>query len=164
MEPSDLVELEAIKRLKYAYMRCVDQKRWDDLAELLTDDVVARYSAGKYAKNGADAVIEWMRSTMDHDAFHSSHRANHPEIEFVSDVEATGTWTLDDTVIDTAQGFTMRGSGFYDDRYRKIDGRWLIAETGYKRTWEDFELRSGGSGPKLTASWWTTGGASKLES
>jgi len=29
MTPADLVEIELIKRLKYKYMRCLDQKRWD---------------------------------------------------------------------------------------------------------------------------------------
>jgi hypothetical protein len=30
--PDDLVEVEAIKRLKYRYMRCLDQKLWDEMA------------------------------------------------------------------------------------------------------------------------------------
>ena len=28
----DLQEIESIKRLKYKYMRCIDEKRWDDVA------------------------------------------------------------------------------------------------------------------------------------
>jgi hypothetical protein len=30
MTPADLVEIELIKRLKYKYMRCLDQKKWDE--------------------------------------------------------------------------------------------------------------------------------------
>ena len=40
MTPADLVEIELIKRLKYRYMRCLDQKLWDEMAETLTDDLV----------------------------------------------------------------------------------------------------------------------------
>mgnify|MGYP003346079516 FL=1 len=38
MTPEDLVELEAIKRLKYAYFRNLDLKQWDDIALLFTPD------------------------------------------------------------------------------------------------------------------------------
>ncbi len=34
MTPDELVEIEAIKRLKYAYSRCLDTKAWDELATL----------------------------------------------------------------------------------------------------------------------------------
>ena len=33
-ELTRLVETEAIKRLKYKYMRCIDQKLWDELSIL----------------------------------------------------------------------------------------------------------------------------------
>ena len=33
--PIDLHELEAIKRLKYKFLRCLDQMRWDEIATWL---------------------------------------------------------------------------------------------------------------------------------
>ena len=36
MTPEDLVEIELIKRLKYKYARCLDQKLWDEIAECFT--------------------------------------------------------------------------------------------------------------------------------
>ena len=39
-------EIEAIKQLKYKYVRCVDCKMWDDLAECFTEDAVTNYAAG----------------------------------------------------------------------------------------------------------------------
>jgi len=163
MTPDDLLEIEAIKRLKYAYLRCLDQKNWDELATLLTEDAVARYSAGKYSYDGRDAIVQWLRDAMGAETFHSSHRGTHPEIELVSSDEATGVWALDDTVIETGYDVTIRGAAFYTDRYRKVDGRWLIAETGYQRSFEEIQPRDGSSPPTLTASWWATGGASSLE-
>ncbi|MDH3706616.1 MAG: nuclear transport factor 2 family protein [Acidimicrobiia bacterium] len=163
MTPDDLLEIEAIKRLKYAYLRCLDQKNWDELATLLTEDAVARYSAGKYSHDGRDAIVGWLREAMGAETFHSSHRCTHPEIELLSSDEATGVWALDDTVIETSYDVTIRGAAFYTDRYRKVDGRWLIAETGYKRSFEEIQPRDGASAPTLTASWWATGGQSSLE-
>jgi len=61
MTPADLVEIELIKRLKYRYMRCLDQKLWDEMAETLADDAVASYSAGKYEFEGKDAILEFFR-------------------------------------------------------------------------------------------------------
>ena len=44
MTPEDLVEMELIKRLKYAYMRCIDQKLWAELRTLFVDDAVVAYN------------------------------------------------------------------------------------------------------------------------
>lgn len=161
MTPEDLIELEAIKRLKYAYFRCVDQKRWDELATLLTHDVVARYGGGKVELSGRDAVVDWLRTTMAAETLHTSHRGGHPEIDLAGE-EAQGTWAFDDTVIETGFEVTIRGAGFYEDRYRKVDGAWRICETGYKRTFEELQPRDGASPPSLTASWWSTDGTSSL--
>ena len=52
---TDLHELEAIKRLKYKYLRCLDQKLWDEIGALFTADATCSYSGGKYAFAGRDA-------------------------------------------------------------------------------------------------------------
>ena len=52
MTPADLVEIERITQLKHRYQRCLDLKRWDEIAECFTADAVASYSAGKYAFEG----------------------------------------------------------------------------------------------------------------
>ena len=40
-------DLEAIKRVKYRYLRALDTKHWADFADTLTDDVVGNYGSGK---------------------------------------------------------------------------------------------------------------------
>lgn len=161
--PADLVEIEAIKRVKYAYARCLDTKQWDDLAELVTDDVEASYSAGAYAFNGRDALLEFLRSSMGSETFHSSHHMHHPEIDLTGPDTATGIWALEDVVIDTTWNITVRGASFYTDTYRKgTDGRWRIATTAYKRTYEELQPRGNVEGLRLTASLWATGGRSEL--
>lgn len=163
MTPDDLVELEAIKRLKYAYLRCLDQKRWDELATLFTDDATASYGGGAYTFEGRDAVVGFITSAMGAETMLSSHRVTQPEIDLLSDDRARGVWALDDTVVETAAQVTIRGAAFYDDTYVKRDGRWLIEHTGYKRTYEEIQGRNPGDGPTLTASWWATEGRSQLQ-
>jgi len=39
----DLVALEEIRQVKHRYLRCVDLKLWDDLADTFTQDATADY-------------------------------------------------------------------------------------------------------------------------
>ena len=164
MTPEDLVELEAIKRLKYAYARCLDLKLWDEIAGLFTEDAVAAYSGGGYTFEGRDAIVDFLTRSMGAETFHSSHKMHHPEIDLTSATTATGTWALDDIVIDTQWNITIRGASFYTDEYVKDpdDGRWRISRTAYKRSFEELQPRGNVEGLTLTASWWATGGRSTL--
>lgn len=162
MDVDDLIAFEEIKRVKYAYFRCLDQKLWDEMTALFTEDATAAYSGGKYRYDGRTAIIEFMRANMSRDAFHTSHRVHHPELELVSATEATGVWAMEDVNVDTEYDFYLTGAGFYEDRYVKENGRWLIAHTGYKRTFETMMPMSTNK-VGVTASWWTTDGQSILE-
>lgn len=163
MTPEDLVEIEAIKRLKYRYLRCLDQKLWDDLVDVFTPDAIAAYSGGKYTYEGRDAILAFLRDAMGAETFHSSHRCHHPEIDLTGPTTATGVWALDDVVVMTDWDLTVRGAAFYSDEYVKTDDGWKIARTGYKRTYEEIQPRGNVEGLRLTASWWTTGGQSELD-
>ena len=162
MTPADLVEIELIKRLKYKYMRCLDQKRWDEMGDCFVDDAVAEYSGGKYTYEGRDAILDFFRAAMGSTSFLSSHRVHHPEIDLTSATTATGTWALEDVVVDATRDFSLRGAAFYTDEYVKADGAWRIRRTSYLRSFEEIQMRSQWTPPNLTASWWDTGGQSQL--
>jgi SnoaL-like domain len=159
----DLIEIEEIKRLKYRYIRCLDQKLWDEMGTCFVDDAVALYSGGKYRYEGRAAIIEFLSRSMGADTFHSSHRVHQPEIDLTSATTATGTWAMDDVVVMTDWQLTVRGAAFYTDEYVKVDDAWKIAMTGYKRTYEEIQPRGPVEGLQLTASWWTTGGVSSID-
>ncbi len=160
MTPGDLVEIEQIHQLKYRYVRFIDQKRWDDLAALFTADATASYGGGAVQLSGREAIMEFLTGTMSDESMLTSHKVHQPEITLTGPDEATGIWALDDIVILGELRMTVRGSSFYDDRYVRQDGAWRIAHTSYKRMFEELEPRP--ESIELTASWWGTGGRSKL--
>jgi bile-acid 7alpha-dehydratase len=160
--PEDLVEIEAIKRLKYLYARCLDQKLWDEIGGCFTADAVAAYSGGGYTFEGREAIVDFLRRSMGAESFHSSHKMHNPEIDLTGPDTASGIWALDDVVIDQQWDITIRGASFYEDDYVKRDGRWMMQRTSYKRVFEELQPRGNVEGLKLTASWWSTGGRSSL--
>lgn len=150
---SELAEIEAIKRLKYRYMRCLDLKRWDEMEECFTEDASAAYHGGKYAFEGRDRILDFFRRAMPAEMI-TAHHVHHPEIELTSETTATGVWALEDTVIHTGQQVTIRGAAFYRDEYVKRDGRWRIRSTGYERLYEEVQSRVDVPGLRLTANRW----------
>jgi hypothetical protein len=156
---ADLIDIEAIKQLKYRYARFLDLKQWDDLRGLFVDDAVCDYSGGKYHQEGADAIVAWIKKGMGAETFLSSHKMHHPEITLTGSHTAVGVWALDDRVIMTDLKLAVRGASFYEDRYVKLDGDWKIAYTSYRRVYEEIEPRPD---LNITASWWATDGQSSL--
>ena len=161
MDVEQLIAIEEIKRLKYAYLRCLDQKDFAGLHDLFTDDATAAYSGGRYVYEGRDAIVSFISTNMGREAFHSSHRVHHPEIDVDGD-RATATWALDDVVVDADWDFILVGAAFYEDAYLRTADGWRITHTGYRRSFEFVLPTSSIEGYSLTASWWATGGQSSL--
>ena len=88
MTPDDLVDIELIKRLKYKYARCLDQKLWTEIADCFTADARAAYSGGNYSFEGRDAIVDFLSRSMGAETFHSSHKMHHPEIDLTETVKA----------------------------------------------------------------------------
>ena len=61
MTPDDLVEIEQIKRLKYRYLRCLDQKLWDELEDCFEPEATASYGGGAYVHDGRDPILDFIR-------------------------------------------------------------------------------------------------------
>ncbi len=141
MTPGDLVEIEAIKRLKYRYVRLIDTKGWDELAALFVSDATANYSDGKYSFTGRDAIMAFLRDSMSSANMLTSHKVHQPEIELIGTDTAAATWALDDVVVHLDYSLTIRGAAFYRDEYVKVDGEWRIKHTGYERVYEEMEPR-----------------------
>src|ERR1700757_317396 len=104
----DLAVLEDIRQLKYRYLRCVDQKRWDEMAGVFTADATVDYGTRVYGKPlklaGRDEIIAFFRANLGPEII-TVHAAGQPEI-----------------TVDGCEGGAA--------------GAWGIAHTGYVRTYE----------------------------
>lgn len=149
-----VADIEAIKRLKYRYLRHLDLKEWDALAECFTEDASVAYADGQFSFSGRAAIMQFLRQALSAPTKITSHRCHQPEIDFSGPTAATATWALDDIVIDTEAGFTLRGAAFYSDTYVKVGDDWKIQSTGYHRIFEEVEARSDTPSLRLTANHW----------
>jgi hypothetical protein len=140
MDPvEELRAIEEIRQVKYCYLRCVDLKLWEEIAEVFTADATVDYGTMVYGQplkiSGRDRIVEFFRTKLGPDII-TVHSAGQPEIT-VDGATARGTWSFEDTVIATEHRVVITGAAFYRDRYeRGGDGRWRIAHTGYVRTYE----------------------------
>ena len=139
MDLVDLVTLEEIRQLKYRYLRYVDQKLWDEMADVFTSGATVDYGTRALGEPlklaGRDEIIAFFRANLGPEII-TVHAAGQPEITVDGDT-ATGRWRFEDKVIATEHRVLITGAAFYQDRYeRGADGAWRIAHTGYVRTYE----------------------------
>ena len=138
-----LLDLEALKRLKYAYVRCMTLAQWDELETLLAPDVTTSYSDGKYVFSGRDQLMGFLRGSHGaQSALRGQWQVGHPEIDFQGDDRATGRWLMHHYNIDKGRGTGEQQYAYYHDEYRRRDGRWVIQTTGYQRVLEEHWSRA----------------------
>jgi hypothetical protein len=156
VDVAELLEIELIKQLKYRYMRCVDQKLWQEIVGCFTVDATVAYDGGRYQFVGRDAIVEFLSRSMSERKL-TSHRVHQPEIRLDGPARATGTWAMEDAVMDLPDRRTIRGAGFYDDVYVKLDDEWKIASTGYQRTYVELHAVERRAGYEPAPAWWFAG-------
>jgi hypothetical protein len=136
-----LSDIEEIKRLRAAYFRCLDTANIEELAGLLTEDFSCLCLGGDYEYK-AESKSEFL--TMTEDSFHqeivTQHNGHGPEIDLIDDERATGVVYFHDQVYHFRSKEFLMGTGIYRDRYRKVDGRWLIEYGMYERVYELTEI------------------------
>ncbi len=153
-------EIEAIKRLKYRYARCLDLKLWEEMRSCFTEDAACAYDSGKYSFSGREQIVDFLRSALGSSPRISCHHVHQPEIDLTGRSTAVGIWALEDLVIDTAVELVVRGAAYYRDEYAKGGNEWKIRFTGYERTFEEVFSRADIASLRLTANRWSPGGKS----
>ena len=137
--------IEEIKRLKYRYVRCIDCKLWDELSECFAEDAVTSYAGGQYSFEGRENILAFLKEALPPTMI-TMHQCFHPEIEITSETTAKGSWGFHDYLIELKENTSLRGYAYYQDEYVKVDGKWKIKSTGYRRifeeTWSRAELPS----------------------
>lgn len=132
-----LMDMEAIKQTKHAYFRCIDTANWEELGAICHPDLKVHYIGGGYEYRMASRE-EFLGAMQQ--AFHSEavgrHNGMMPEIQMLSDSEATGIWYLYDHFWSLNANHLTHGTALYWDRYVKVDGQWVIKSTNYRRIYQ----------------------------
>lgn len=155
----NLEALEEIRQAKYRYLRCVDLKLWDEIADVFTENATASYGTPAMGEKidlaGREAILDFLRTNMGPGII-SVHHASQPEIRIGDRGDtAEGTWCFEDRIIATEYNVVIQGAAFYEDRYEKgADGKWRIAHTGYQRTYEAMMSTDDIPSFKITANRW----------
>ncbi len=137
-----LVELEAIYRLKARYHRGQDLKDWVGWADVWTEDATLKFD-GAVSTGGADGKtappLHGRQTIVDYVSnvfipVQSVHHSHMPEIDFLSDTEAQGLWAMQDIMDHDRPDRDVHAHGHYHETYRKeADGQWRIASSHLTR-------------------------------
>ncbi|MEN3975877.1 nuclear transport factor 2 family protein [Emcibacter sp. SYSU 3D8] len=137
MTIEELLEIEEIKQLRIMYSHYFDGSQIDDLAALFTEDAVCEFTED-YGGNwvGRDTIrANYAKFANAERPFSFMHANTNPWIRILSPTEANGRWYLLDLALGEGQENPLGLFGVYDDVYRKVDGKWLIARTRIDFLW-----------------------------
>ena len=123
-----LHRLEAIveiKELTAKYCWHVSRKEGDAIVDLFTQDgILDGSTAGMGVISGRRALLDFYKQSVTDGEESLPFIHNH--VIKVSGEDATGTCALEARF--TRNGRSITAAGFYEDTYRRVDGRWLFAE------------------------------------
>lgn len=138
----ELAAIEAIKQCKARYWRAIDSKDFDLLETVMADHVpfdtsLSTWDPVKGQHPLLPAKTEPSRSLAEvsrnarkimGEGVQSAHMGHIPEVSIESDRTARAYFPFEDRVL--FNGFAaFDGYGYYDDRFEKIDGHWLIVSS-----------------------------------
>ena len=138
-----LEDIEAIRKLKARYFRCLDKKMWDELTACFTEDAVLAEHERNINLQGAKPIIEFLRQGLGPDHLITVHQGHNSEIEITSDTTARGTWALYSSLFNSQVNKGSRGWGVYEDEYAKEKGEWKIESTTISRLFTEKIRREG---------------------
>ena len=135
-----LKDIEEIRMLKHAYFRGIDSADLPLLRSLMHPEVTVHFIGGGYEWKlaGREQYLEAIGNNFNSEVI-AQHNGHHPEIRLVSPTEAEGTWYLHDNFYNLREKLYTTGTAFYRDRYVKVEGKWLLRSTEYKRHYEIVE-------------------------
>ena len=128
-EIQKLKDVAEIERLKFNYWDSMDRKDWKRFAEVFTEDFHwDSSSCNGVVSDGRDAIVAGISAYMP-EHFRSCHQGHQHWIEITGPDTAKGAWVLRDNLYNCKTNAQFWGRGFYEDEYKKIDGKWYISKT-----------------------------------
>ena len=144
-----LADIEAIKKLKHRYLRCLDTKRWDEIKQCLAADVEASFMGGAMQFHGRDELMKFYVDALPATRI-TAHMGHHPEIEVSGEDSASGTWAVQTYLIDSDFNISLNGVSIFNEQYAREEGGWKIKSMYCYRTFEEMSSRGDMESLKLT--------------
>lgn len=155
--PDALLAIEEIRHLRARYFQTLDEKDWRAWEALFTEGAIMDFS-GEIPHQIRDPRE---REALPDDAFRfeggpaaaaafethlancvTVHHGHNPQVTLTGPDTATGLWAMWDCLDYGDELF--QGYGHYRERYRRVDGRWLIEHlvlTRVRTVWQPVEHR-----------------------
>lgn len=131
-----LEALEAIQRLKHRYLNACDLKQVETIRDCFAaGDILIDYGPIGVFRD-RDSFVALYQDLACQPRVIDLHHGSNPEIDLLSEDEAVARWALCYFNLDGETGATRQLGGFYQDRYRLIDGQWCIVETQFRGHFE----------------------------
>ena len=125
-----LEALEAIRRCKAGYFRCIDTKDWAGLDVVLHQDIHLVVPEAGADLRGRARVVRTLAAVLD--GVVTVHHGHLPELTLLDEQTATGIWAMDDELW-FPDGSAQRGRGHYHETYRRTADGWRIAALRLER-------------------------------
>jgi uncharacterized protein (TIGR02246 family) len=126
-----LLDIEAIKRLKARYFRTLDHRDWDGFGSVFATDAVLEVPEADMVENGRAAIVASVSTALT--GARTVHHGHMPEIELTGPDRARGTWAMQDYVEwpsgEAGERVGLTGYGHYLEEYVRQDGEWQIARS-----------------------------------
>lgn len=121
----------AISELKARYCRFLDCKQWPDFAGVFTPDGCMQFGPNLEdgSVNGREEITALLKKQLKN--ANTAHRIHPGEFKFHDNGEVSVLWPMDDRVANPS--FVLEGAGYYQERYRQIDGQWYIQHMRLRR-------------------------------
>lgn len=123
----EIRDLEAIKKLKARYFRCVDYHDWDAWRDLLSEDYRLETETG--VLEGRDEIVAFVSAALN-DAS-TIHQVFAPDITITGLDTASGIWAYEDRIEfpTAAAPVVLHGFGYLHEEYVRVGSSWLVRST-----------------------------------
>ena len=129
-----LEDIEAIKKLKARYFHACDRKHVDVIRECFVEGpcVIDYGAVGTFTDR--EGLIDFFSEKACVDSVIDMHHGQNPQISVMNETVAVAAWDLYFFQINTEHNTLTQLAGFYEDKFKKTEGDWRIAETKFNVT------------------------------
>lgn len=138
-----LLDLDEIRTLRVRYSHVLDSGKVEGFDDVFTQDAVLAVTVGQM--EGLDAIKAGLAGA--YDTFDYRKKRHYPFMHAVTNhaITITGPDTADglcyllDWVTGRAEGHPVLLLGLYADKYKRLNGKWLISHTSLDVVWQHEE-------------------------